>query len=66
VPTNLTATPISSTQINLNWDDMSGATGYDIERDGAIIVYDHPVSSYSDTGRTPSTEYDYRVRTVTA
>jgi len=66
VPTGLTATPVSSSQIDLNWDDMAGASGYDIERDGVIIVSDHPTSSYSDTGRTPSTEYDYRVRQVTA
>lgn len=62
-PTGLTATPISSSRIDLDWDDSAGATGYDVERDGSIIA--SPTSSaYSDTGLSPSTLYTYRVRST--
>jgi hypothetical protein len=63
-PANLTATPISSSEIDLSWDAVAGATGYDIERDGTVIVTDLAVTTYSDTSLTPSTSYAYRVRTV--
>jgi hypothetical protein len=63
-PTGLTATPVSSSQIDLSWNAVSGASGYDIERDGTVIVFDHVGTSYSDTGLNPSTLYTYRVRAV--
>lgn len=63
-PTGLSATPVSATEIALDWNDAPGASGYDIERDGSVIVYGHAVSNYNDTGLTPSTTYTYRVRTV--
>jgi len=61
-PANLTATPISSTQIDLDWDDLAGASTYAIERDDTVIVSAHVGSSYSDTGLVASTQYRYRVR----
>lgn len=64
IPQNLQATAISSSQINLTWNAITTATGYDIERGGVVIVSDHPTNSYSDTGLSPSTEYSYRVRAV--
>lgn len=69
VPTNLAAVAVSPTQINLSWDDAAGATGYDIEEDTEIIESNYqgthtPGSPYQRTGRAPSTEYDYRVRSV--
>lgn len=63
-PTGLTATPISDDQIDLSWNSVPGATGYDVERDGVIIATDVATASYSDTGLTANTEYDYRVRAV--
>lgn len=62
-PPNLTAIVISNTQIDLSWDAVTNADFYDIERDGSIIVKDHPSTSYSDTGLTPGTHI-YRVRSV--
>lgn len=63
-PTGLTATAVSSSQIDLSWNAVTGATGYDIERDGAVIATDNVTTSYSDTGLTQNTTYTYRVRTV--
>lgn len=65
-PQNLDAVAVSGTQVNLTWDAVPGATGYDIERDGVVIVQNHGTNSYSDTGRTPATLYTYRVRAVGA
>lgn len=60
----LTATTFDDDRIDLAWNTVSGATGYDIERDGTVIVSNHGSTSYSDTGLTPSTLYSYRVRAV--
>ena len=63
VPTNLTATAASSTQINLAWTastDNVGVTGYKIFRNGAQVATS-AVTSYQNTGLTPSTTYSYRV-----
>jgi hypothetical protein len=71
-PTNLAATPVSTTQINLSWtasiDDV-GVTGYIIERcQGAGCVSFGRIAAplgtgttYSDTGLSTSTTYSYRV-----
>lgn len=61
-PTGLAATPISANQINVSWNAVSGATGYDIERDGVVIVTGQAGTTYADTGRAPATLYSYRVR----
>ncbi len=61
VPTGLTATPISASRVDLTW---TGVAPFDIERDGVVIVTDHPTASYSDTGLAGSTTYTYRVRAV--
>ncbi|MGB7624471.1 MAG: fibronectin type III domain-containing protein, partial [Terriglobia bacterium] len=63
VPTNLTATAASSTQINLAWTastDTVGVTGYKIFRNGTQIATS-TVTSYQSTGLTPSTTYSYTV-----
>lgn len=70
-PTGLTATPVSSSQINLTWTastDNVAVTGYLVERcQGAgcssfAQIATPTTASYSDTGRTASTSYSYRVR----
>lgn len=76
-PTGLTATPISSSRIDLAWTDNStNEDGFKIERcTGAAAFCDtNPanfaqiaqvganVTTYSDTGLAASTTYSYRVR----
>jgi hypothetical protein len=61
VPTGLTATPISSTQINLSWTastDNVGVTGYKVYR-GGVLVGNPATTTYSDIGLTASTSYSY-------
>jgi hypothetical protein len=63
-PTNLTAEPVSSSQIGLTWkDNANNETGFKIERDSEVIdTVGANVTSYSDTGLQASTTYTYRVR----
>ncbi len=70
IPTNLIATPVSSTRINLTWTDGASETGSTIERslDGLtgwtpLITTPANATTYSDsTGLAASTPYYYRVR----
>jgi chitodextrinase len=64
-PTGLVATAASPTKINLSWNAStdtggSGLAGYKVFRAGSQIGTT-AVPSYSDTGRTPSTNYSYTV-----
>lgn len=68
---NLVATAVSTTQINLSWDDVAALSGeaFDIERNGSVVEEDytgtHTVGSpYVDDGLEPAQEYTYRVRAV--
>ena len=63
-PDNLIATAISASQIDLSWDEVEGASGYDVERGGVVIAQNVAVNSYADTGLSSSTLYTYRVRAV--
>jgi Abnormal spindle-like microcephaly-assoc'd, ASPM-SPD-2-Hydin/Fibronectin type III domain len=74
-PGNFTATPASSSQINLAWTastDNVGVTGYYIERcqgAGCSLFFRVAVSTgttYSDTGLPANTTYEYRVRATDA
>ena len=74
-PTNLGATAASSTVVNLSWsaatDDVA-VTGYRVERcqGGGCSVFaeiGQPTgTTFSDTGRSASTSYSYRVRAIDA
>ena len=68
-PSNLVATSISATQINLSWTDTDNETEYRVERKtGAGGTYSQigtvgtNVAGYQDTGLSASTTYFYRVR----
>ncbi|PYS20039.1 MAG: hypothetical protein DMG11_30690, partial [Acidobacteria bacterium] len=74
-PTNLTATVVSSSQINLSWagsTDNVGVTGYSIERcSGSACTNFTQIStpggtSYFDNGLAANTPYRYRVRATDA
>jgi phosphatidylserine/phosphatidylglycerophosphate/cardiolipin synthase-like enzyme len=74
-PTNLEATPVTTTRIDLSWTDVAGEAGYKIERKLAsaastawaqIGTTGADVSTYQDTsGLTAATSYSYRVRAWT-
>ena len=63
VPTNLTATAVSSSQINLNWTvstDNVGVVGYKVYR-GGVQIATSITNSYSNKGLAASTAYSYTV-----
>jgi len=71
-PTNLTATAIAPSQINLSWiasTDNEGVAGYRIYRgqgsactpSAQVAVWTGTATAYSDTGLLPSTPYCYSV-----
>jgi chitodextrinase len=71
VPTGVTATVISTTQINLSWaasTDNVAVTAYVVERctgsgcSSFSQIATPTTPSYSDTGRAPSTTYRYQIR----
>jgi chitodextrinase len=65
VPTGLTTTAASSTQVNLAWQastDNVGVTGYTIYRNGAVLkTVSGTTLTYSDVTVSPSTTYSYTV-----
>ncbi len=72
-PSNLTATVISDTQIDLSWSDNSdNETGFEIEwsTSGAggpfslLTTVPGGTTAYQDLGLDPETEYCYQVRAV--
>lgn len=69
-PSDVTAVAASSTQIKLTWTDVSGETGYKVERslDGTswveVAAAAMDAVTYTDTGLTPGTKYWYRLRAV--
>src|SRR3989344_4660568 len=74
-PTNLSASAVSSSQINLSWTastDNVGVTGYRVERcQGSTCtnftqVGTPTTNSYNDTGLTANTTYRYQVRAADA
>ena len=68
-PTNLTANRISSSRIDLVWQDSAiNETGFKIERKppggsyGQVAQVGADTTTYSNTGLDPATAYCYRVR----
>jgi bacillopeptidase F len=74
-PTNLSASAVSNSQINLAWtDNANNEDGFKIERCSGnscsnfaeIATVGANVTSYSDSGLQPRTRYSYRVRAFNA
>lgn len=72
-PSNLTATAVSSTQINLAWQDNSGnEDNFVLERKKGSAAYSviatlpANTTSYNNTGLSKNTTYTYRVKAVNA
>jgi lysophospholipase L1-like esterase/fibronectin type 3 domain-containing protein len=68
VPTGVTAVAVSSSQIDLAWQDVAGESGYRVQRsaDGVsgwaqVGTTGQDAASFSDTQLTASTTYWYRV-----
>ena len=64
--TGLKATATSSTAVDLTWSALSGATGYQVHRDGLPVATVGAVARWSDTGLTAGTQYTYRVAGISA
>ena len=66
-PANLSATATGTTTIGLTWapsaDPETGVSGYRVFRNGSQIA-EIGGTSYEDTGLSPATTYNYRVRAV--
>jgi chitodextrinase len=68
IPTGLSASAISASQINLSWSastDPVGVTGYNVMRNGVLIAAVSALT-YADTGLSPSTTYPYTVAAFNA
>jgi hypothetical protein len=67
-PSSLTATAVSSSQIDLTWTaatDNVGVNHYEVTR-GTTVVATTALNHFSDTGLSPSTLYTYTVKAVDA
>ena len=65
-PGNVTATALSSTQINVTWSPGTGnqnVTGYRVYRNGGLIATVNALT-YSDTNLAAATTYSYTVAAV--
>src|SRR5262249_1724110 len=68
-PAHLTVTSLAADTLVLNWDDVTGETGYRISRslDGIgwqTVMVPRNVTSYTETGLTPGRAYAYNVVAV--
>jgi len=60
-PTGLSATIQSTTQINLSWDAVSNADGYELYKGDSLLTTTSD-TSYSNTGLSANTAYSYKIR----
>lgn len=71
-PTNLVATPVSASEVDLNWTAPQNNGGlsiteYQIERNdgnGFNVVANSPTTTYQDANLIPNPEHSYRVSAV--
>ena len=66
----ISATLVSATQINITWNASTGATAYILESSVGGASYSNLISqtglTFSNTGLTPNTTYQYKVLAVDA
>lgn len=60
-PADVQAVTVNSSTINLTWDVVSGAVGYELEVDGTIIPLDLN-NTFRHTNLQPNSTHTYRVR----
>jgi hypothetical protein len=71
-PSGLTATAVSSAQIILAWSDVTGETGFQVQRSQDGVTWSlvgttgAGVTSYQNTGLSAGTSYKYRVEATDA
>ncbi len=74
-PAGFTATPFSTTQVNLAWTAVTDATNYTIQRSSDDVAWTTVVpspaltgtsSSYNDTSLSAGTTYYYRISAIDA
>ena len=68
-PTNLAASPVSSSRVDLAWTastDNVGVTGYEVFRNDVLLTTVGAVTTFADATVDPSTGYTYRVRAFDA
>src|SRR5215831_4007322 len=68
-PTGLAASAASPSQINLTWTastDNVAVTGYRVYRGATLLATVGTVTTYQDTGLSPSTNYSYTVQALDA
>lgn len=62
IPQNLNTISLSIS-VTVTWNNVPGATGYDIEVDG-VLVNNGPSTSYIHNSLAPGTHHSYRVRSI--
>ncbi len=62
-PTGLSVGNPTTSSLYISWTASTGATGYQLYRNGSSLVsLTAPTTSYTDTGLSPATTYQYQVR----
>ncbi|MFC4101907.1 lytic polysaccharide monooxygenase [Paenibacillus xanthanilyticus] len=64
-PTGLAASSITNTSLTLSWTAVSGATSYEVYRNGALVGTS-TTTSFANTGLTAGTSYSFTVKAKNA
>jgi poly(3-hydroxybutyrate) depolymerase len=66
-PAGLTVTSSTASSVNLSWSTVSGASGYNVYRNGSkVTATPGALTGYTDTGLAASTTYNYQVSALGA
>jgi|GEM_PF-1925950 len=61
IPENLRSSKVSSSSITILWDQVTGAEGYNIERNGSYFTTVNAATSFIDSDVKNLTAYSYKV-----